>query len=138
MKLEGESVIIENVFDNDVSNDVFIVNPGKLVLSKASDFKRVGMNLYGVGVKSVSGKGAVKLVHYDNGHMRLTVDGSPYVIRAVSYSPSRVGLSPDFGTLDNLRDWSFDDYNNNRKPDGPYEAVVDDYEIGRASCRERV
>lgn len=134
VKLEGESVVIENVFDNDVSNDVFIVSPGKLVLSKAADFKRVGINMYGVGVKSVSGKGAVKLVHYNNGHIQLTVDGSPYVVRAVSYSPSRVGLSPDFGTLDNLRDWSFDDYNNNRKTDGPYEAVVD---ANRNNKRER-
>lgn len=138
VKLENGSVVIENVFDNDVKNDVFIINPGKLVSAKSGDFKRIKMDLQEIGVKEISGKGKVKLVRYANEHIQLTVNDKPYIIRAVSYSPSRVGLSPDFGTLDNLRDWAFDDYNNNKKIDGPYEAMVDINRNDKKDSNEKV
>ncbi|MDR2427271.1 MAG: hypothetical protein LBD46_08875 [Endomicrobium sp.] len=125
VKIEDDSIIIENIFDNDVSNDIFIIHPGKLAAATAEDFKRVKIDLSKNDIKNITGKGKVKLITYNNNHLQLTVDDRPYVIRAISYSPSRVGLSPDFGTLDNLRDWSFDDYNNNKKIDGPYDTVVD-------------
>lgn len=125
VKLVGENIIIKNVFDNDTKNDEFIINPGKLVPAKTSDFERKNIDLQQAGIKKVTGAGNVKLTQYDNNHFRLTVDEKPYIIRAVSYSPSKVGLSPDFGTLNNLRDWTFDDYNENGKIDGPYDAWID-------------
>ena len=94
----------------------------------------------------MTGKGRVKLIQYKNNHFQLTVDDKPYLIRAVCYSPSPIGLSPDNGSLNTDMGWSVADSNNNGLIDGPYEAWVDAdrsgtrpyYEIGRASCRERV
>ncbi|MCL1972504.1 MAG: hypothetical protein FWG57_05895 [Endomicrobia bacterium] len=125
VKLADESIIIKNSFDNDTKNDVFIINPGKLVPAEASDFNRKIMDLSKSGEKKVTGKGKVKLTQYNNHHFRLTVDDKPYVVRGISYSPSKVGLTPDFGTLNNLRDWAFDDYNRNGRVDGPYDSWVD-------------
>jgi len=125
VRLADSDVTIQNYFDNDVKNDVFIINPGKLVPATAKDFQRKYIDLTKVGIKKVVGEGRVKLIQYKNNSFRLMVNGSPYVIKAVSYSPSKVGLSPDFGTLDNLKDWSWDDYNKNGRIDGPFDSWVD-------------
>jgi beta-glucuronidase len=127
VKLEGCDIIIKNVFDNDVKNDIFIVNPGKLVPSpiKNKDYEKKTEDMSKAAVKKTAGIGKVKLLQYKNGHFGLTVDDKPYIVKGVSYSPSKIGLSPDFGTLNNLRDWSFDDYNKNGEVDGPYDAWVD-------------
>ncbi|MDR1196091.1 MAG: hypothetical protein LBL00_06425 [Endomicrobium sp.] len=138
VRLIGEDIIIENTFDNDTSNDVFIINPGKLIAAEAEDFKRVTMDLMPkANIKTVAGKGKVKLIRYSNNHFQLIVDDKPYILRGITYSPSRVGLSPDFGTLDNMRDWSFDDYNNNRKIDGPYDTVLDANRNNKKDSDER-
>ncbi|MBU4186535.1 MAG: hypothetical protein KKC23_10120 [Proteobacteria bacterium] len=50
------------------------------------------------------------------------MEGRPYIVKGVAYSPSRVGQSPDEGTLD---DWMQADYNNNGEIDGPYDTWVD-------------
>ncbi|MCL2144707.1 MAG: hypothetical protein FWH43_04355 [Endomicrobia bacterium] len=125
VKLMDESIVIENVFDNDTKNDKFVINPGKLVPAAPSDFERKSIDLSKVGIKKADGKGKVKLIQYNNNNFQLTVDDKPYIVRGISYSPSKVGLSPDFSTLNNSRDWTFDDYNGNGKIDGPYDAWVD-------------
>ncbi len=125
IKLEGARIIIKNRYDNDKNNDVFYVNPGKLVKAKAKDFKRHYTDLPKVGIKKVTGKGRVKLIQYKNNHFQLTVDDKPYLIRAVCYSPSPIGLSPDNGSLNTDMGWSVADSNNNGLIDGPYEAWVD-------------
>ncbi|MCL2390955.1 MAG: hypothetical protein FWD54_00785 [Endomicrobia bacterium] len=125
VRLDGADVIIKNAFDNDVKNDVFIINPGKLIAATAKDFERKIEDLPKIQVKKVTGKGKVKLVQYQNGNFELTVDGKQFVVKGISYSPTKIGLSPDFGTVNNLRDWSFDDYDRNGKVDGPFDAWVD-------------
>ena len=125
VKLEGADIRIKNIFDNDTKNDVFYVNPGKLIPSSDEDFKRKYTEPESSGIKKTEGNGKVRLIQYNNGNFRLNVNGKPYVIRGISYSPSKIGLSPDYGTLNNLRDWSYDDYNKNKKIDGPYDAMVD-------------
>jgi len=125
VKIADASVIIKNAFDNDTKNDEFYINPGKLVKASPVDFKIKYVDPLKSGIKKVTGKGKVKLTQYNDGNFLLTVDGKPYVIRGMTYSPSKVGLSPDFGSLNNLRDWSWDDYNKNEMIDGPYDAYVD-------------
>ncbi|AKL98003.1 glycoside hydrolase family 2 TIM barrel-domain containing protein [Endomicrobium proavitum] len=125
VRLVGEDITIQNVFDNDYKNDVFIINPGKLVKATKKDFEKKYIDLAKVGVKNITGAGRVKLIQYKNNHFKLTVNGEPFTIKAVSYSPSKVGLSPDFGTLDNLKDWTLDDYDKNGRIDGPFDAWVD-------------
>lgn len=125
IKLEGASLRIENRWDNDPRNDVFFVNPGKLVPAKAKDFARKNVNLKKAGVKKVTGTGKVKLIQYNNNHFQMTVNDEPYVIRSICYSPSPIGLSPDNGSLNTDMGWSVADSNKNGLIDGPYEAWVD-------------
>jgi tetratricopeptide (TPR) repeat protein len=120
-KLEGANIRIENGFDNDVSNDIVVADPGIFV--RTNPMEAVGRNVNSnKAVKKTVGEGRVALIQYENGDWQMMVDGKPYVIRGVTYSPTRVGQSPDFGTLGN---WMEEDFNKNGKIDGPYDAFVD-------------
>jgi len=118
--LEGADIKIVNGFDNDVSNDIVITTPGKFV--KTSLIKKELSPAVELKVKKTVGKGPVHLVQYENGGWQLMVDDKPYVIKGITYSPTKVGQSPDEGTLKN---WMFEDFNKNGKIDGPYDAFVD-------------
>jgi beta-glucuronidase len=122
-RLEGADIDIVNGFDNDVSNDIAITNPGKFVkvgLMEKINKPKVQVDL--LSIKKRSGKGKVHLVQYETGDWQLLVDSKPYIIKGVTYSPTKVGESPDEGTLTS---WMDDDFNANGKADGPYDAFVD-------------
>lgn len=126
MELGGAKIFVENGFDNNIVNDKFFVNPGRLV--RLGFFERKKRALFrkrrvrtGKVIEQV-GDGRVDLVKYKNGHWQLRVEGKPYFIKGVAYSPSKIGQSPDEGTLD---DWMQADYNNNGRIDGPYDSWVD-------------
>jgi beta-glucuronidase len=111
---------------NTKDKPVFIVNPGRLVAAPQGDADGIArVDLQGMAVSRTIGKGQVQLLQYQNGHWQLMVDNKPYVIRGIAYSPSKVGLSPDNGTLNVSRDWMFSDVNGNGIVDGPYESWVD-------------
>ncbi|MFH1478645.1 MAG: glycoside hydrolase family 2 TIM barrel-domain containing protein [Candidatus Omnitrophota bacterium] len=126
MELKDAGIYIENGFDNNIANDIFVVNPGKIVKlgivdrmkNKLSGKK--GVELGGV-IKQV-GDGRVDLVKFKNGHWQLRLEGRPYLIKALAYTPNRVGQSPDEGTLE---DWMQADYNGNGKCDAVYDSWVD-------------
>ena len=126
MELVGARIFIKNGFDNNISNDKFFINPGEL---KETDFfNNLKRSLFknkltrtGKVVKQL-GDGRVDLVKYQNGHWQLRVEGAPYIVKGVAYSPNRVGQSPDEGTLE---DWMQADYNQNGIIDAPYESWVD-------------
>ncbi|MCL2143999.1 MAG: hypothetical protein FWH43_00675 [Endomicrobia bacterium] len=124
IKLEGADITVHNAFDNDIRNDVYEINPGKLVPADAKDFERQHIDLKNIPVKKTTGTGKVKLVQYENNHFQLTVDGKPYVVRAMTYNPNRVGVRP-VGEFNNIKDFSFEDINNNGRIDGPFDAWVD-------------
>jgi tetratricopeptide (TPR) repeat protein len=121
-KLEGADVKIINGFDNDVSNDVVITNPGKFVKLGLFDKLKPKPQPDTSTIKARRGKGKVHLVQYANGHWQLMVDNKPYVIKGITYSPTKIGQSPDEGTLGN---WMEEDFNENGKADGPFDAFVD-------------
>ncbi|MGD9015347.1 MAG: tetratricopeptide repeat protein, partial [Candidatus Omnitrophota bacterium] len=108
-------------YDNDVSNDIAIVNPGKWekVSQKALSSKQ---RIKSGRVEKIIGDGKVRLFQYQNKAWQLQVKGEPYVIKGITYAPTKVGQSPDEGTLGN---WMFEDFNSNGKIDGPYDAFVD-------------
>ena len=117
---------VKNCYDNDVKNDVIIVYPGKIVKKTILDKMK-----YSLGVwekvplgeeKRRLGKGEVCLAQYENGHWQLLVKDKPFVIKGVTYAPTKIGQSPDKGSLAN---WMEEDTNENGKPDGPYDAWVD-------------
>ncbi|MFC1509403.1 glycoside hydrolase family 2 TIM barrel-domain containing protein [Candidatus Omnitrophota bacterium] len=126
IELRGAKIFVKNGFDNSIANDRFFVNPGKLV--KIGYFDNIKKRLFGnrpirTGrVAKEIGDGRVDLVKYKNGHWELRVEGKPYLVKCVAYSPNKVGQSPDEGTLD---DWMQADYNKNGKIDAPYDSWVD-------------
>lgn len=121
--LEGAEIRIKNGFDFDTNNDVFYVNPGRLVKVDPETLRLKKTDLSRLKITQSIGNDAVKLVRYENGHWQLRVDGKPFMIQAVAYSPSPVGKSPHEGY--NLDSWMITDLNGNGRIDGPLEAWVD-------------
>ena len=121
-KLQDADIRVINAYDNDVSNDIVLTNPGKLV--KVNILKKIKFMPAkdSRNIKRSVGEGKVRLVQYENGDWQLMVDDSSYVIKGITYSPTKVGQSPDDKTITN---WMHDDFNNNAKIDGPYDAFVD-------------
>lgn len=138
VKLVDADIKIINGYDHDISNDIVITNPGRLVkINPLEKFPALAGSRFPSGggwrekpkpemdllsIKRRLGKGKVHLVQYETGDWQMMVDGKPFVIRAVTYAPTKVGESPDNSTLTN---WMEDDFNKNNKIDGPYDAFVD-------------
>ncbi|MDP3731721.1 MAG: glycoside hydrolase family 2 TIM barrel-domain containing protein [Candidatus Omnitrophota bacterium] len=121
-KLVGADIRIINGFDNDLSNDIAITDPGKLVKVKLLGKFKLTAPKEPQNIKRRVGAGRVRLVQYENGDWQLIVDDKPYVVKGITYSPTKVGQSPDERTITN---WMEDDFNQNGKIDGPYDAFVD-------------
>jgi tetratricopeptide (TPR) repeat protein len=118
-------VMVRNGFDNIVENDAFITYPGKMIKKGMVDKVKDHLGPDKIELKKVKkrvGKGKMQLVQYDNGHWQLLKKGKPFIIKGITYAPTKIGQSPDNGTLEN---WMFEDSNNNGIIDGPYEAWVD-------------
>jgi beta-glucuronidase len=123
LKLVDAKIEIENGYDFNVTNDRFVVNPGKLVRVKPKELATARVNLKRVGVAQTLGQGPVRLVQFKNGHWQMQANGKPFLVKAVAYSPSPVGRSPHEGY--NLDSWAVSDLNENGKIDGPFDAWVD-------------
>ncbi|MBP7216124.1 MAG: hypothetical protein KBA46_02440 [Candidatus Omnitrophica bacterium] len=133
-RLVDADIKIINGYDNDVSNDSAVVNPGRFEKVRFMDkFKRKPAKDL-LSFKRRLGKGKVHLVQYETGDWELLVNGKPYVIQAVTYAPTKVGQSPDEGTMTN---WMEDDFNANGLVDGPYDAFVDKNRNNRQDKNER-
>ncbi len=140
LKMNWAKVQVMNGFDNDISNDIVITFPG--VISKKGfwdlamekfNLDRIKLKL-GKVVKRI-GEGRVRLVQYDNKHWQLMVDGKPFIIRGVTYSPTKIGQTPDKGTLVS---WMIQDSNQNGLPDGPFDSWVDANRNSQQDPDERV
>jgi len=123
-KLEGADIKIINGFDNDVSNDIVITTPGAFVKSGFlnSVKKKLASNKELLSIKKRRGKGKVHLIQHENSDWQLIVNGKPYIIKGITYAPTKIGQSPDNGTLGN---WMEEDFNGNGRADGPYDAFAD-------------
>jgi beta-glucuronidase len=121
-KLSDAEIKIINGFDNDISNDIVVTNPGKFVKIGLFEKLKPKTSLEKPVLKRALGKGKVRLVQYETGDWQLLVNDAPYIIKGVTYAPTKVGQSPDEGTMGN---WMEEDFNNNGKADGPYDAFVD-------------
>jgi len=122
-ELKGAFIKVENGTNNEIRDDVFSVNPGKLVKKSLKEkiFNCAKPRAKGKVVQT-RGKGSIKLVGYEQGDWQLLVDDKPFMIKGITYDPTRVGESPDEGTLAN---WTRQDTNNNGLIDSPYESWVD-------------
>jgi len=121
-KLLDADIRVINGFDNEVSNDIIVTNPGRFAkvnpLEKLKPKPDVGL----LSIKKRLGKGKVRLLQYETGDWQLIVDNKPYIIKGITYSPTKVAQSPDEGTLGN---WMDEDLNFNAMADGPYDSFVD-------------
>lgn len=122
MRLEGADINIVNGYDNEVSNDSAIVNPGKFVKVSLIEKLKPKPQVDLLSIKRRLGKGKVNLLQYETGDWQLMVNGKPYIVQGITYTPTKVGESPDDGSMTN---WMEDDFNKNGKIDGPYDAFVD-------------
>jgi len=126
LEFKGAHIRILNSYDNDPANDVTITTPGALRQLTPEEWKRykaIAAEKVKLGkpVKKL-GKGTVRLVKYATGDWQLIVKGKPWLIKGITYNPTKVGQSPDKGTLTN---WMEADENHNGLIDGPDEAWVD-------------
>lgn len=121
-KLSGADIKIINGYDNELSNDTAVVNPGKFVKLCFLDKLKRKPSTDLLSIKRRLGKGKVHLIQYETGDWRLLVDNKPYTIKGVTYAPTKVGESPDNATQSN---WMENDFNHNGLIDGPYDAFVD-------------
>ncbi|MBN3040776.1 MAG: hypothetical protein JW867_06575 [Candidatus Omnitrophica bacterium] len=125
LAFEDADIEVINGYDNDIRNDQFIVNPGKLYKLKAKNIPSKINNTIARNkgeIKQVRGEEKIKLIQFQSGDWQLQVEGKPMILKALTYAPSRVGESPHNGTLAN---WSLQDTNNNGLIDAPYESWVD-------------
>lgn len=112
---------------DDLHNVMATTDPGILRKLNASEISEQGSNGQPKKVPLgnpvfYSGQGQVRFVKYENGHWQLLVDNKPFFIKGMSYMPTRVGQSPDDGTM---VDWMQEDDNHDGIIDAPYESWVD-------------
>ncbi len=120
VELADAELKIQNGFDQKGTNDVFFVNPGHFVAREADSKPRATAS----HARTLYHRGGVKLVRWSNGDWQLMVHDRPFLIRGVSYVPTPVGQSPDYGYKAHI-EWMNSDENNNKRIDGPYDAFVD-------------
>ncbi|MBI4395714.1 MAG: hypothetical protein HY548_01370, partial [Elusimicrobia bacterium] len=126
LALEGTDLEIQNGHNKNVHDDVVICDPGRLVRRPENSARpEAPWDLSRLRSRAIFQSSKTRLVQYENGHWRLFVDGETYPVRAVTYQPNVVGLSPDDGTLNPTLDWMTSDIDRNGRIDGPYDAWVD-------------
>src|SRR4029077_12555840 len=88
MRLQGGRVRIKNGFDDDIHNDIYEIDPGKIVpVSPEEAAKRVPrIDVSKLAIKRQLGRGNVVVKQFANGHWQLYVDNRPYIIRGISYN----------------------------------------------------
>jgi beta-glucuronidase len=134
-KLEGADIQILNGYDNDVSNDIVITDPGKFVKVGLMEKLKPRPDISLISIKRRLGKGKVRLVQYETGDWQLLVGGKPFLVKGVTYAPTKIGESPDEGTLTS---WMDDDFNANGQADGPYDSFVDKNRNNRLDGSEKI
>jgi len=127
LKTRWMKIEVTNGFDNVISNDIVVTYPGVVKKKTLIDWAKEKLCLKSPceelkGIKQRLGEGEVRLVQYDNGHWQMLVNNEPYVIRGITYTPTKIGQSPDKGTFVS---WMYEDTNKNGLADGPYDAWVD-------------
>jgi beta-glucuronidase len=124
MKLVGGRIAVKNRYDTDLKNDVFSIDPGKLVaLKKPERPKKINVAKMAV-IKTVGGD-RFQLREYKNKHWQFFVDGKPFPIRAMTYSVTPIGHSPDRNNWDVSKDWQLVDTDNDKKHDGFDQSYID-------------
>jgi len=130
VRLRGARFKVKNGRDTSLKNDVFVIHPGhweKYERSKTVDLAELKI------IKR-RGKGKVRLVQYENGHWQLLKNGKPFIVRGLTYHPTKVGH--DLVGREGNR-WMFEDQNKNGKADAPFESWIDSNGNGIQEAEEK-
>ncbi len=125
LKIVDAEVTVDGGFNFDLTDDKFIVNPGRIVKVNPSELKAKIVDASKMKAVKTIGTGAVQIVKLENGHWQMRVDGKPYMVKAVAYAPTPVGKSPHADGYDINNRWMSEDTNGNGLADGPFESWVD-------------
>ncbi len=117
---------------NQGEQTIIVTDPGVIKYGKTS--KKAMLKDLGPVIRTLGGS-KTQLVQYANGHWRMFVDGKPFMIKGITYMPTRVGESPDNGTLVN---WMQEDSNHDGLPDSPYKSYVDKNDHNKGHPNEAV
>ena len=134
MKLAGEDINIENGFDQDPANDIFYVSAGRIIKRSPRDLLEIKDDSRLKAVKNRTGGQHVALLQYASGDWQLKVDDKPFILKAVAYAPTKIGESPDEGTLTDWTKSGFDPYKawvdkNCNNAQDPGEECVGDFKL---------
>ncbi|MBF0121992.1 MAG: hypothetical protein HQL21_01125 [Candidatus Omnitrophica bacterium] len=122
LAFKNAKVDVINGSDKDIQNDIFIVSPGQIVPNGHKKGRPAYLvKNFGKPTRILGGAKA-RFEQYADGNWRMFVDGKPFVIKGITYSPTKIGQTADKGTIAN---WMLEDTNGNGRPDGPYDAWVD-------------
>ena len=127
VEFKGCKIHISNA--NDPHNSVITSKPGAIRRLTAAEIaeKKANPELEKMSLGNpvfYSGQGQVRFVKYESGHWQLLVDNKPFFIKGMAYMPTKVGQSPDNGTM---VDWMQEDDSHDGKISAPYEAWMDKY-----------
>lgn len=117
-KLDGAIFKVKNAYDTDLKNDEFVINPGRWV---KNNLAAPPTNLAQLKIIQQRGYGAVHAVQYENKQWQLIVDGKPFFVHGVNYTPTPIGQH----IADVANQWMRDDSDENGRPDAPYDTWVD-------------
>jgi hypothetical protein len=120
LALVDAEVQIDNGWDKKATNDSFRINPGTWVEASVAARERPSAGR----AKTMFERGNVRFVRWNNGDWQVRVNDRPFLIRGISYFPTPVGRSPDWGYKPHA-DWMAADENRNQKADGPFDSFVD-------------
>ena len=122
MTFKNAKIDVINGADNDITNDIFVVSPGEIVPNgHTSGPAPYFIKNFGKPKRVLGGK-RTRFEQYADGSWRMFVDDKPFMIKGLTYSPTKVGQSADKNTIAN---WMLEDNNGNGRADGPYDSWLD-------------
>lgn len=77
-QLVGARLDIKNNFDDDIQNDVFYINPGKLVAKKYNEYRKI----IPINRNQITERfGNISLVKNEHAHWQMMINNKPYFIK---------------------------------------------------------
>lgn len=130
MELVDAYVKIEKSVDGDPHKTRIAVTPGQLIRCKNGSNKkgRSDSNKFKI-IQRRGGK--VNCIQYENGHWEFQVNGKPFFVRGVQYSPTKVGKDYQWN-------WMKADENSNGLVDTAYETWVDKNRNNKKDKNEKI
>ncbi len=126
LKFVDAKIVVENGFNGTPSDDKYVsIHPGRFIRVSPAEAAPKRVPASKLAPDKTIGAGVARLARYTNGHWQLQVDGKPYLVKAVAYAPTPIGMSPHADGYDVNNAWQMSDLNQNGKVDGPYDSWVD-------------